>query len=298
MNKTLRAHLALLGANLIYAASFTIAKRVTNGPVPAFALVLVRASGAVVLFWITALFFVREKAEKKDLPRFMLLALVGVAINQLMFLKGLSLTSPISASIMMISTPILVLIIAAVLVKERITAVRTAGILLGFAGAAILMLGNRQQGGRVDNSYGDLFVFINALSWGAYLVLVKPLMKKYHTVTILRWVFLFGWILVLPFGISDLKAVNWSGLSQTDWRNVIFVVVFTTYFAYLLNTYALKSLSASVVSAYIYLQPLLAATIALLLGSDHIDLLKVVSACMIFAGVYIAGRSSPPRELS
>jgi drug/metabolite transporter (DMT)-like permease len=298
MSKTLRAHLALLAANLIYAASFTIAKRVTNGPVPPFALVLVRASGAVVLFWLTALFFVREKTEKKDLPRFVLLAVVGVAINQLMFLKGLSLTSPISASIMMITTPILVLIIAAVLVKERITALRTTGIFLGFAGAVILMQGNKKQGGPADNGFGDLFVFINALSWGAYLVLVKPLMKKYHTVTILRWVFLFGWILVFPFGIGDLKSVNWCGFSQTDWLNLIFVVLFTTFFAYMLNTYALQSLSASVVSAYIYLQPLLAAAIALYLGSDQIDLLKLVSACMIFAGVYIAGRPSSPKGLS
>ncbi|HEV7231740.1 MAG TPA: DMT family transporter [Bacteroidia bacterium] len=296
MNKTLRAHLSLLSANLIYAASFTIAKRVTNGPIPPFGLVLLRASGAVVLFWLTALFFVREKAEKKDIPRFALLAVIGVAINQLLFLKGLSLTSPISASIMMITTPILVLIIAALLVRERITVLRISGIFLGFTGAALLMLGNSQAGGRTDNPFGDLFVFINALSWGTYLVLVKPLMKKYHTVTILRWVFLFGLIFVFPFGIQEFRAVNWVGMTRGDWGNALFVVIATTYLAYLLNTYALKELSASVVSAYIYLQPLLAAVIALYVGSDHIDLLKVISACLIFAGVFIVSRPQAIRD--
>jgi drug/metabolite transporter (DMT)-like permease len=290
MNRTLRAHLALLTANLIYAASFTIAKNVTNGPIHPFGLVLLRVSGAVILFWLTGLLFVREKAEKKDIPRFALLAIVGVAINQLLFLKGLSLTSPISAAIMMITTPILVLIIAAVVLRERITALRVIGIFIGFAGAIILMIGKTHSGGKSDNTFGDLFIFINALSWGTYLVLVKPLVKKYHTVTILRWVFFFGWFLVFPFGLTEFREVNWQGMTQMDWFNALFVVIATTFVAYLLNTYALKELSPSVVSTYIYLQPLLAAAIALYAGSDHVDLLKVCSALMIFVGVYIVSK--------
>jgi drug/metabolite transporter (DMT)-like permease len=139
-------------------------------------------------------------------------------------------------------------------------------------------------------------VFINALSWGTYLVLVKPLMKKYHTVTILRWVFLFGLILVFPFGIQEFRAVNWPAMTSGDWGNALFVVIATTYLAYLMNTYALKELSASVVSAYIYLQPLLAAAIALYVGSDHIDFLKVISAGLIFAGVFIVSRPQSSRH--
>jgi drug/metabolite transporter (DMT)-like permease len=121
-------------------------------------------------------------------------------------------------------------------------------------------------------------------------------MKKYHTVTILRWVFLFGLIFVFPFGIQEFRAVNWVGMTRGDWGNALFVVIATTYLAYLLNTYALKELSASVVSAYIYLQPLLAAVIALYVGSDHIDLLKVISACLIFAGVFIVSRPQAIRD--
>ncbi len=290
MNRTLRAHLALLAANLIYAASFTIAKQVTDGPIHPFGLVVLRASGAVVLFWLTGILFIKEKTEKKDIPRFALLAIVGVAINQLLFLKGLSLTSPISAAIMMITTPILVLLIAAVVLRERITALRVMGILIGFAGAILLMMGKPHTGVKSDNPFGDLFVFINALSWGTYLVLVKPLVQKYHTVTILKWVFLFGLVIVFPFGFQEFRQVSWTGMTQTDWLNTLFVVICTTFVAYLLNTYALKELSPSVVSTYIYLQPLLAAAIALYAGSDRVDLLKVCSALMIFVGVYIVGK--------
>jgi drug/metabolite transporter (DMT)-like permease len=293
MNRTLRAHLSLLSANLIYAASFTIAKQVTNGPIHPLGLVFLRVSGAVILFWLTGALFVREKADRRDLPKFALLAVVGVAINQMLFLKGLSLTSPISAAIMMITSPILVLIIAALLIRERITALRVTGILLGFAGAVTLMMGNAQAGGKSDNASGDLFVFINALSWGSYLVLVKPLMMKYNTVTILRWVFLFGWIIVLPFGLGEFREVHWAAMSGKDWFNALFVVIATTYVAYMLNTYALKELSPSVVSAYIYLQPLLAAAIALYAGSDQIDLLKVISALLICTGVYLVSRPNP-----
>lgn len=296
MNKTLSAHLALLTANLIYAASFTIAKQVTGGPIHPFGLVLMRAIGAVILFWLTGLLFVRQKTDKKDIPRFALLAVFGVALNQMLFLKGLSLTSPINAAIMMITTPILVLVIASVLIKERITLLKISGVLLGFTGAVMLMTGHAGTAGKSDNLYGDLFVFINALSWGTYLVLVKPLLKKYHTVTILKWVFLFGLIFVYPFGIGEFREVNWSGMSTHDWFNALFVVIATTFVAYLLNTFALMELSPSVVSAYIYLQPLLAAAIALYAGSDHLDSMKIISAVLIFTGVYIV--SKQPKRVS
>lgn len=290
MKSTLKAHLSLLIANLIYAASFTIAKKVTGGPVHPFALVILRATGAVLLFWLTDLLFVHEKTERRDIPRFILLALVGVALNQMMFLKGLDLTSPINASIMMITSPILVLIVASVLLREPITLSKTTGILLGFGGALMLMTGKPASGGKSDSMVGDLCVFINALSWGTYLVLVKPLMLKYHTVTILRWVFLFGWIMVIPFGWNDLQDVHWDLFTRADVGNVLFVILATTYIAYLLNIYALKALSPSVVSAYIYLQPLLTTVIALWAGSDKLDLFKAGSAAMIFGGVYLVSR--------
>ena len=236
----------------------------------------------------SSVFFVNEKIEKKDFPRLILLGLFGVAINQSLFLKGLHLTSPINAAIMMITTPILVLIIASILLKDKITLFKFSGIVIGFSGAVFLVFQNLTGITKDSSILGDLFVFINAMSWGTYLVLVKPLMKKYHTITILKWAFLFGLPMVIPFTVSDLVAVEWNFLSGRIIYFIAFVVLFTTFVAYLLNTYALKALSPPVVSAYIYLQPLFTALITIyIFGNEDLTWGKVVSALLIFAGVYL-----------
>ena len=260
-----------------------------------FALVLLRGLGATPLFWLADAFFIKEKTDKKDFPRLFLLCLFGVTINQTLFISGLSLTSPISAAIMMITTPILVVVVAGFLIRERITWVRTAGIIIGFAGAATLMLSSGlNSSGREDNPFGDLLIFINALSWGTYLVLVKPLMKKYHTITILRWTFTFSLIFIIPIGSRQLYHVDWQSFTPTAYAMLFFVIFFTTFLAYLLNVYALKELSPAVVSAYIYLQPVLTAIIAISTGNDSITGMKVFSALLIFAGVYLVSTNSFP----
>ncbi len=286
MNKIAKAHVALFLSQVLYAASFSIAKIVMHD-IPPNILVIVRVIGAIGLFWATSL-FVNEKVERKDFTRLFLLAICGVAINQSLFLKGLSLTSPIDAAIMMITTPILVLIIASIILKERITIIKVIGILIGFAGAAFLILKNMGTAHKESSVLGNTLVFINAISWGSFLVLVKPLMKKYHTVTILKWTFLFGLGLVLPFGISDGIAFDWGALSHEVIWLTVFVVFFTTYVAYLLNTIALKELSPSIVSAYIYSQPILTALIAIFIfQNDVLTWGKSFSALMIFIGVYL-----------
>jgi drug/metabolite transporter (DMT)-like permease len=291
MNGVLKAHLSLLTANLIYAATFTIAKWVTPEYIRPFGLVLLRGLGATPMFWIMGFLFVKEKTERKDIPKFALLSVFGVVINQLLFVKGLSITSPISAAIMMITTPILVLLIAGLLIKEKITPLKLAGVITGFAGAAMLMASSNHTSVNSDNATGDLLIFTNALSWGTYLVLVKPFMKKYHTITILRWVFLFGLLMVFPFGFRELSEVKWNEFTANTWFFTCFIVVAATFIAYLLNVYALKALSPSVVSAYIYLQPLLATVIALAAGSDRLNMAKIISAFLIFGGVYLVSRN-------
>jgi drug/metabolite transporter (DMT)-like permease len=296
LSKTLQAHIALFAAQLTYAISFVIAKDLTRDHIGPFGLVVFRAAGATVLLWITQLVFIREKVKRKDILKMVLLAVFGVAINQTLFLTGLHLTSPISAAIMMITTPILVLIIAAIVIRERITVLKSTGIIFGFLGAAALMYTSSSSAGALDDPLGDLFVLINALSWGTYLVLVKPLMAKYHTITILSWVFLFGFFLVLPVGYTQAAAVNWGGFDAYAWFAFSFVIVGTTYLAYILNTYGLKALSPSVVSAYIYLQPLLTALIAIGMKRDELSWAKCGSAALIFLGVYLV--SLPPRKVS
>ncbi len=286
MNKNLQAHIFLFLSQVVYAASFPIAKIVME-EIPYNILVIMRVIGAIILFWTSSL-IVNEKVEKKDFLRLFGLGICGVAINQSLFLKGLHLTSPIDAAIMMITTPILVLIIASLIIKERITSLKVVGIAIGFGGAAYLVLQNMSGENKESSFLGDVYVFINACSWGTFLVLVKPLMKKYHTITILKWVFLFGLPLVLPFGIEDGINFDWQSLSTETWLYAGFVIVFTTFVAYLLNTLALKELSPSIVSAYIYTQPLLTALITIFIfKNDNLTLEKVISALMIFIGVYL-----------
>ncbi len=286
MNKNLQAHIFLFLSQVVYAASFPIAKIVME-EIPYNILVIMRVIGAIILFWASSL-IVKEKIDKKDFLRLFALGICGVAINQSLFLKGLHLTSPIDAAIMMITTPILVLIIASLIIKEKITSLKVVGIAIGFGGAAYLVLQNMNGINKESSFLGDVYVFINACSWGTFLVLVKPLMKKYHTITILKWTFLFGLPLVLPFGIADGINFDWQSLSTETWLYAGFVIVFTTFVAYLLNTLALKELSPSIVSAYIYTQPLLTALITIFIfKNDFLTWEKVFSALMIFAGVYL-----------
>ncbi|MES2591954.1 MAG: DMT family transporter [Bacteroidota bacterium] len=298
MNKTLQAHAALLIVNLIYGTNYSIAKEVMPAYVHPFAFVLMRVSGAMVLFWLVSALFIKEKIDYKDLPRFALLAVCGVAVNQLLFLKGLSLTTPINASIIMVSNPIVVMLVAAVVLKERISFGKIAGIAIGIAGALLLLLFNKSFSFGSETITGDAMILVNSLSWAAYIILVKPLMQKYNTFTIVKWVFLFGFFYVLPFGYSEIQQVDWKAMPSAIWWDIAFVVLGSTFFAYILNTYALRALSPAVVSIYIYLQPFLATLIAIFYyHNDELDTRKIISGILIIIGVYLVSRPAKKIEL-
>ena len=291
MNNTLLSHFFLFASMAIYAAGFTIIKEVTPEFVSSEGFVALRVIGATPLLWLSGL-FIKERVQRKDIGKLALLSLFGVSINQSLFVKGMSLTSPISGAIIMITSPLLVLILGNIILKEKITWLRVSGVVIGLGGAALLILSNTVQSNKSDDPLGDLFIFINALSWGLFLVLVKPLMQQYHTITVLKWVFLFGSFILIPLGFSGIQAIDWPALTGHTWFNIMFVVIGVTFIAYLLNIFALKTLSPSVVSAYIYLQPLMAAGIALYLGKDELTWQKVLSAVLIFAGVIMAGKKT------
>ena len=296
MKKIILAHIALIFANLIYAINFTLAKDVMPEYIMPSGFILLRVSSAVILFSIVYFLFIRERVKKKDLIKLAVCGLFGVAVNQLFFFEGLNLTSPINASIIMTTNPIIVLVISFVILKDKITGYKLFGVLLGIFGAWNLILNSNNMSFSSGSGLGDIFVLINATSYGLYLVLVKPLMSKYNPITILFIVFSFGLIFVFPFGYNELSLVNWTEIPNNIWFEIGFVVLFTTFFAYLLNAFALKNVSPNTVSIYIYLQPVLASFFAIYWGADELKEDKIIAALFIFAGVYLVSKESEKRS--
>ncbi len=285
-------HIALFAVNLIYALNYSIAKDVMPDYIGPSGFILLRVLGGSFLFFLTYIFFIKEKVNSPDIVRLIFCGLFGVAINQLFFFEGLNLTTPINAAIIMTVSPILVIVFSAIIIKEKITIRKIFGIFLGLTGAATLIL--KSGAISLDNDYfiGNFLVFVNATSYSIYLVIVKGLMTKYNPITVMFYVFSFGLIFVFPFGISELSNVSLEIFTLEIFLKVGFVVICTTFLAYLFNAFALKSLNPSVVSIYIYLQPVLATVIAIILKSDSLDLIKIISSAFIFSAVFLVSMPS------
>ncbi len=287
LTKIVLAHISLFVANLIYAINYTFAKDVMPDFIQPAGFILLRVTGAVTLFLIFYFLFVNERVEKKDIIRLAICGVFGVAINQLLFFEGLNLTTPINAAIIMTINPVLVIIMSALILFEKINIRKGIGIGLGLVGASTLIINGGNVSGNTNYMLGNMFVFVNAASYGLYLVLVKPMMQKYHPITVMFYVFGFGFLYVLPFGYTELMAVDWLSFPPIIIWEVLFVVICTTVIAYLLNSSALKLLNPSTVSIYIYLQPVLATLFAIFRGADSLDEIKIISAIIIFVGVYL-----------
>ena len=288
MDKRLLAILAAIGASAIYGLNHTIAKGVMPAHIEAFGFIMLRVLGASILFWLLSPFAPKERIDKKDYPRMLGCAVFGMCINMLFFFKGLSLSTPINSSVIVTLSPVMVLILASFILKEKITLIKGIGIALGLSGALALVLFSTDSVSNAPNiPLGNLMFIINAFSYGFYLVIVKPLTKKYHAITLMKWLFLMGVILNLPVTYSEFTAVDWLNLPfDAIWR-MAFVVAGTTFSTYLLNIYALKQLSASTISVFIYLQPLIAIIYAILVGADHLTTIKVAAGLLVFVGVYL-----------
>ena len=304
MSKVLKAHIALFSVNALYGANHVIAKGVMPDYLTPSVFIFLRASGATLLFWIFKIIFVREKVQRKDLFLMALCGLFGVAMNQLFFFHGLSLTSPVNTGVIMTINPILVVILSFFILKEAITLRRSVGILIGATGAVLLTL--TAGTGIGDSSLGDLFIFINAASYALYLVLVKPLMGKYKPLTVITYVFSFGFIFVMlyPPTFMELSITNFSRIPMSMVFVIIYVVVGVTFLAYLLTVFGLKHVSPSATSAYIYLQPVLVMLFAVGLSAlgmaeDYTGTItseKIMYMILIFIGVYITSSKSFKKE--
>jgi drug/metabolite transporter (DMT)-like permease len=294
--RNIKAHLAIFTANLIYAGNYSIAKIVMPQYVAPYGLIVVRVVLASAFFWLVDSFFKTEKIQsRQDYIRLAVCAIFGIALNQLTFFKGLSLTNPINPAIMMTTTPILVLLISLFYLKEKVTTSKIIGIILGMGGAIGLLLFRDSFSMGKDTIVGDLLVMVNASSYGLYLVLAKPLFYKYKPLTIIKWVFTFGILFVVPVGGAELIETDWTLLTDEAWWSLGYVVILTTFFAYLFNSFGLKAVSPTVVSFYIYLQPILASIIAIMLGKDQLTITKICLALLIFVGVYLV--SKPTKKI-
>ena len=251
-----------------------------------FAFILIRVSVATTMFFILHYFWQKEKVERKDMPLLALCGLFGVVINQEMFFLGLSITTPINASLIMIMTPILVFVISLFMAREKAGWHKILGLALGASGA-LLIIGGKGFSFSGPTALGDFFILINASSYAVYLVIVRPLMKKYHPITVIKWVFFFGLLPVIIIGFNQVGDIQWHTFNAQTWLAVAFIVICVTFLAYLLNTLALRSVHSSIVGAYIYLQPVLASLISIGLGKDHLNGTKIISALLIFGGVYL-----------
>lgn len=297
-NSKLSAHLALFFVNTLYGASHVVAKDVLGKYLEPSVFILFRVSGAVLLFWIIRLLFQTEKVEKKDLFLLAICGLFGVAINQLFFFYGLHFSSAINSGIIMAANPIIVLILSYFILKEQLSWLKISGIVIGATGVILLTLQNAAS--TPEASWGDTFLFINALSYALYLVLAKPLMKKYSPMTVITYVFTFGlfFVLLFPPTLTNLLQTPFTTFPSDIWIKIIYVIVGVTFLTYLLTMYGLKQLSPSVSSVYIYIQPVMVILFAYLfvqlgISADQtktITGIKILLMLLIFTGVFLTTR--------
>ncbi len=294
MNKRTLAIFAAIGATTIYGLNHTIAKGVMPDYVQPFGFIMFRVIGAALLFWMLSPFGPKEKIDRKDYGRMLLCAFLGMGINMLAFFKGLSLSTPINSSVIVTTTPIIVLILSAIFIKEKIAGRKVLGIAVGLAGAvALIFFGPSLREDAPNIPLGNFLVLMNSVFYGSYLIGAKTLVAKYHPFTFMKWLFTLGIFICLPFGYGEFVQVDFANLPfDAVWR-IGFVILGTTFCTYLFNIFALTQLKASTVSAFVYIQPLVGILFAVAMGKDSLTVLKISAACLVLSGVYLASRKSP-----
>jgi drug/metabolite transporter (DMT)-like permease len=291
MSTKLKVHLALLLVSIIYGATFTLAKLAMPLYIKPFAFILLRIMVAIVCIFIFHSIFVKGSIkDKKDLLPLLVSAVFGVAANMMLFFKGLSITTPINGAVLMLNTPVFVIIFAALVLKESLSVAKITGILIAGFGALMLMGGTRFNFSS-ETVLGDIYVTLNAIIYAFYLVYAKRLMKKYHPLTVTLYSFFFGFFMVLPFAYSEFSEVQFSILPDYIWGVLAFVTIGSTFLTYVLNAYALRHADSGLVGSYIYLQPVMAAIIAISSGKDTLSMDKILSMLLISFGVYLASQT-------
>ncbi len=293
MKQTTKAHFAVLITNFIFGINYSVVKLITPVHILPLGLNMARVLVAFLLFW--GLFLIKPSKnppigiKRKDIPRFIICAATGVVLNQVFFIKGLSLTSPIHASLLALITPILIVFIAAWMIKESLSWLKIMGLCLGIAGASILIISKSNASANNAMIIGDLYVIINAILYSCFMVWVKPLMQEYKPLHVVRWIFTFGFIMLLPFAGKDLYQTNWHSFDGSSWVALALICVGATFITYLFNAYGIAVIGSSTTGIYIYTQPFFAALVAIIFMGEMLTLQKIMAAILIFIGVYLVG---------
>lgn len=285
-SERLRAHLAIIGANILFALNYSYSKSVI-GVMSPDALILSRIASAAVVFTILGLTVFRQRVAWRDLLLLCLASMLGIGGNQYIFLHGLEFTSPVDASILATLGPVLVLLISAVMGRDRITLLKSIGISVGASGALTVVLYGGMSGFGSGHLTGNLLIFCSVISYACYLIVVKQLMAKYSPFVIMAWVFGLSAVVMVPFLADDVMAVDWRSLDGGSIGSFVFVIVGATWLAYIFVASSLKKLSPTTASIYSYSQPVIASLLSIARGQDEFSWVKIVAALLVFAGVYI-----------
>lgn len=294
-------HLSMLAASVMWGLMAPISKAAMNSDAVSAMLVAdVRAFGAAILFWILSLFTKQEKVDKRDYVKFFFAGMFAILLNQCVYVTGVSMTSPVDASIITTTLPIVTMIFAAIFIKEPITGRKAGGVLLGACGALLLVFGNRLMPGAAEsvvqtahssNLFGDLLCFLAQCSYAVYLVIFRDLIKKYSPITLMKWMFTFASIVMIPVSARSLALTGWSSISFMEYAELAYVLVFGTFLCYLVVPVGQRYLRPTLVSMYNYVQPIVATIVAIIWGMDSFNILKVLAVVLIFSGVFLVNKS-------
>ena len=298
----LKGHAALWAANIIWGLNAPIGKSVlvsaaNPSGISPFAMSVYRMVGAALLFWAASLFLPRERVSRRDIVLLFFASLFGIQLNQMLFLWGLSLTSPIDTSIIQTIVPVLTMILATLFLREPITWLKAGGVFIGCAGAVILVLASQHGAGHTSSIKGDILCIISATSYATYLTAFRDVIVRYSPVTSMKWMFLFAAIVAVGIYYRPLIEVDYAALSMRTWGGIAFVVIGATFLSYLLVPIAQRYLRPTVVSMYNYVQPVVAVLFTVAIGLDTFGPTKGFAAICVFVGVWLVTKSKSRAQL-
>ncbi|MEG0807030.1 MAG: DMT family transporter [Alistipes sp.] len=298
----LKGHTALWVANIVWGLNAPICKSVLwseahpEGVSP-FALSVYRMVGACLLFWTVSLFCPRERVAPRDMLWLLFASVFGIQLNQMLFLWGLSLTSPIDSSIIATVVPVLTMILATLFLREPITWLKSGGVFLGCAGAVALVLMSTHDTGHTSSVMGDVLCIVSAISYATYLTAFRNVIVKYSPITTMKWMFLFAAVVASVIYYRPLVAVDYAALSLTTYAGIAYVVIGATFISYLMVPIGQRYLRPTIVSMYNYIQPVVAVLFTVAIGLDAFGFTKAAAALCIFVGVWLVTKSKSRAQL-